>query len=69
MLPYENATSGESALDDMQNLLRGFGASSFGCTEDYEHGEEQLQIGAIVILRVRQPAAPFPRLKRLHMEL
>ena len=43
MLPYENATSGKSALDDMQKLLRGFGASSFGSMEDYEHGEVIVQ--------------------------
>ena len=42
-LPYENATSGKSALDDMQKLLRGFGTSSFGCLEDFDKGEVLVQ--------------------------
>lgn len=29
-LPYENSTSGERALGDIQKLLRGFGCSKFG---------------------------------------
>lgn len=35
-LQYENATSGKTAVDDMQKILRGFGASSFGVMEDFE---------------------------------
>lgn len=42
-LPYENATSGKAAVDDMQKLLRGFGASSFGCMEDFDKGEVLVQ--------------------------
>lgn len=42
-LPYENATSGKAAVDDMQKLLRGFGASSFGVMEDFERGEVIVQ--------------------------
>lgn len=42
-LPYENATSGKAAIDDMQKLLRGFGASSFGCMEDFDRGEVIVQ--------------------------
>lgn len=42
-LPYENATSGKAAVDDMQKLLRGFGASSFGCMEDFDKGEVIVQ--------------------------
>lgn len=42
-LPYENASSGKSAVDSMQKLLRGFGASSFGCMEDFERGEVIVQ--------------------------
>lgn len=38
-LPYENATSGKNAIEEMQKVLRGFGASSFGCMEDFEKGE------------------------------
>jgi hypothetical protein len=38
-LPYENATSGKNALNEMQTLLKGFGASSFGVMEDFEAGE------------------------------
>lgn len=42
-LPYENATSGKAALDDVQKLLRGFGASSFGVMEDFAKGEVIIQ--------------------------
>mgnify|MGYP003575904836 FL=1 len=38
-LPYENATSGKRAIDDMQKVLRSFGCASFGHMVDYEHGE------------------------------
>ncbi len=33
-LPYENSTSGERALGDIQNLLRGFGCNKFGSMVD-----------------------------------
>jgi hypothetical protein len=42
-LPYENATSGKGALDDMQRILRGFGASSFGSMEDFANGTLTVQ--------------------------
>lgn len=42
-LPYENATSGKAAIDDMQKILRAFGASSFGCMEDFDKGEVLVQ--------------------------
>ena len=42
-LPYENATSGERAVQDMQKLLRGFGCGSFGQMMDYEKGELLVQ--------------------------
>ena len=42
-LPYENATSGKSAVDEMQKLLRGFGASSFGVMEDFAAGVVTVQ--------------------------
>jgi hypothetical protein len=35
-LPYENATSGKNAIRDMEKNLRAFGASSFGCMEDFD---------------------------------
>jgi hypothetical protein len=37
-LPYENATSGKNALNEMQKILRGFGAASFGVMDDYAKG-------------------------------
>lgn len=37
-LPYENASSGKAAAAEVQKLLRGFGASSFGTMEDFEKG-------------------------------
>lgn len=42
-LPYENATSGKAAVDDMQKILRAFGASSFGVMEDFDRGEVIVQ--------------------------
>lgn len=42
-LPYENASSGKAATEDMQRILRGFGASSFGHMEDFEKGEVLVQ--------------------------
>lgn len=37
-LPYENATSGNRALDDIQKILTKFGASRFGTMTDTEAG-------------------------------
>ncbi len=37
-LPYENATSGERAIQDMQKILRAFGCSSFGQMTNYDEG-------------------------------
>jgi hypothetical protein len=42
-LPYENATSGKAAVQEMQKLLRGFGAKSFGLMEDFDKGEVVIQ--------------------------
>src|SRR5271170_3571169 len=42
-LPYENATGGKAATDDMQKILRGFGAASFGCMEDFANGTLTVQ--------------------------
>jgi hypothetical protein len=42
-LPYENATSGKAAIDEMQKILRGFGASSFGVMEDFDAGKVTVQ--------------------------
>jgi len=37
-LPYENATSGERALADMQRVLQSFGCQSFGSMMDWDRG-------------------------------
>ncbi len=42
-LPYENATSGKTAIDEIQKILRGFGATSFGVMEDFAKGEVLVQ--------------------------
>lgn len=42
-LPYENSTSGQSALGEIQKLLRGFGCSKFGSMLDDEKGEVVVQ--------------------------
>lgn len=38
-LPYENATSGSGALDDINKVLTGFGCARFGTMTDAEKGE------------------------------
>jgi hypothetical protein len=42
-LPYENATSGERALGEIQKLLRGFGCTKFGSMSDDEAQEIMIQ--------------------------
>lgn len=42
-LPYENATSGKKAIDDMQKMLQQFGCGSFGQMMDFEKGELLVQ--------------------------
>lgn len=36
-LPYENATSGQKAMDEIQKILQKFGCSSFGHMTDFEN--------------------------------
>lgn len=42
-LPYENTTSGEKAVNDMQKVLRAFGCGKFGQMMDYDAGELLVQ--------------------------
>ena len=42
-LPYENATSGERALGEIQKLLRGFGCNKFGSMVDDGDGTVLVQ--------------------------
>jgi hypothetical protein len=42
-LPYEKATTGKQAVSEMQKLLRGFGAGSFGVMENFSAGEVIVQ--------------------------
>lgn len=42
-LPYENATSGQKALGDIQKILAGFGCSKFGSMVDAEAQELLVQ--------------------------
>lgn len=42
-LPYENATSGGAALEDIRKLLTRFGCSRFGTMTDAEAGELVVQ--------------------------
>ena len=42
-LPYENATSGERALGEIQKLLRAFGCMKFGSMSDDEAKEILIQ--------------------------
>lgn len=42
-LPYENATTGDNAIKDMQKLLQAFGCAKFGQMMDWEKGELLVQ--------------------------
>ena len=42
-LPYENATSGGAALEEIRKLLTRFGCSRFGTMTDAENGELLVQ--------------------------
>lgn len=42
-LPYENATSGEKSLGEIQKLLRGFGCNRFGSMIDDAEGSILVQ--------------------------
>lgn len=42
-LPYENATSGQRAIDDIQKVLRAFGCDKFGHYADFKEGEVVVQ--------------------------
>lgn len=42
-LPYENSTTGDKALGEIQKLLRGFGCSKFGSMVDDVAGELLVQ--------------------------
>jgi hypothetical protein len=42
-LPYENATSGGAALEDIRKLLTRFGCTRFGTMTDAENGELMVQ--------------------------
>lgn len=53
-LPYENASSGDRAIQDIQKMLRAFGCTRFGTGEDFETGELFVQFehrGHMVNLR------------------
>ena len=41
--PYENATSGQRAIDDIQKTLRSFGCNKFSTGTDYETDEIFIQ--------------------------
>lgn len=42
-LPYENATSGDKAIGDMQKILRHFGCNKFWSMQDDDAGEVMVQ--------------------------
>lgn len=42
-MPYENTTSGEKAVNEMQKILQKFGCSSFGQMMDWDKGELLIQ--------------------------
>lgn len=43
MLPYENATSGHKAVEEIRKTLLAFGASSFGVMDNIEKGSVLIQ--------------------------
>lgn len=42
-LPYENASTGNNAIQEIQKMLRGFGCTKFGTGEDFDTGELFIQ--------------------------
>lgn len=42
-LPYQNATTGQRAIQDIQKILRQFGCAKFATGEDFETGEVFIQ--------------------------
>lgn len=42
-LPYENATSGQRTIEEIQKILRQFGCNKFATGEDFETGEIFIQ--------------------------
>lgn len=42
-LPYQNATTGHRAIEEIQKILKGFGCSKFATGEDFESGELFIQ--------------------------
>ena len=42
-LPYSKATSGKGAMNEVQKILQSFGATSFGCMENFEDGTLTVQ--------------------------
>lgn len=53
-LPYENATSGNNAIQEIQKMLRAFGCTKFATGEDFDTGELFIQFehrGRMVNLR------------------
>lgn len=43
MIPYESATSGDKALNDLQRMLEKFGCARFGIMHDNEKGLTNVQ--------------------------
>ncbi|MEH7877020.1 hypothetical protein V7799_04830 [Rhizobium laguerreae] len=42
-LPYENSTSGRSAMDDIRKTIQAFGCSKFAPMEDFDEGKVIIQ--------------------------
>lgn len=42
-LPYQNATSGSKAMEDVQKILQRFGVQNFGHMQNFEKGELVVQ--------------------------
>lgn len=42
-LPYQNSSSGQNALKDIQNMLRRFGCTKFATGEDFDSGDLFIQ--------------------------
>ncbi len=53
-LPYENATSGTNAINDIRKMLQAFGCAKFASGEDFDTGELFVQFehrGRMINLR------------------
>ncbi len=66
-LPYENATSGQRAIDEIQKILKVFGCNKFATGSDFATGEIFIQfehLGRMIALKANAKGYAAAWLKR-----